>query len=291
MVSARSSRAGRSMNPAIVVVVLLVLVGSGLALTPPARAAAPNYPPLTGSVSGPNALGVNTASYYKLSATGGPAFGFNGTQIGNLTFHASLVATNTTGVSVTPTFGALTNGTYQVSLAVGNATQVVVLQVEFDSVYQQQNASLNVTYQIKVVHPYVLTGLIQAGNETVIAFPVQVLLDGQVVGSIAVPVLTPREEYNFTYDYIISGLSPGTTRSRSRSPRSTGRCTLPAGRFPTSTRSTFQDRRPATLCTTCLASWPWSGSYLYSSSWSARADAAGHVRRARFVMDSPGDSS
>lgn len=209
MVSARSSRAGRSMNPAIVVVVLLVLVGSGLALTPPARAAAPNYPPLTGSVSGPNALGVNTASYYKLSATGGPAFGFNGTQIGNLTFHASLVATNTTGVSVTPTFGALTNGTYQVSLAVGNATQVVVLQVEFDSVYQQQNASLNVTYQIKVVHPYVLTGLIQAGNETVIAFPVQVLLDGQVVGSIAVPVLTPREEYNFTYDYIISGLSPG----------------------------------------------------------------------------------
>jgi hypothetical protein len=197
------------MRLALVVVLVLVLVGSGLALAPPARAAAPNYPPLTGSVQGPTALGVNTAHFYKLVATGGPAFALNGTQIGNLTFHASVVASNTTGVSVSPTYGAVSNGSYEVSVAVGNVSQVVNLQVEYVSVYQTQNVTLNISYGIQVVHPYVLTGLIQAGGETVIAFSIQVSLDGQVVGALPIPALTPKEEYNFSFDYIVTGLSAG----------------------------------------------------------------------------------
>lgn len=194
---------------ALVLSLVIVIALAGLSSVPAARAAAPTYPPLTGSVIGPSAVGVNTARFYTLNATGGPAFALNGTQVGNLTFYATIVAGNLTGVSVSPTYGALTNGTYNVNVAVGNVSEVVELQVEYVSVYLTENVTLNVSYAIQVAYPYVVTGLIQAGNETVTAFNMQVTLDGTQVGSISIPVLTPREEYNFSFDYVTTGLSAG----------------------------------------------------------------------------------
>lgn len=208
MVAGRARTRSRT-GLVVVVLLALVLVGSGLALLPSARAS-PTYPPLTGSVSGPSTLGLNSAHYYILHATGGPAFALNGTQIGNLTFRASLAAINTTAVSLTPTFGAIVNGSYQVSLSVGNVSEAVTIQVEYSSVYQQLNVSLNVTYVVQVVQPYILSGLIQAGSESVLPFQIQVSLDGTPVGMISIPRLSPNQEYNFTYNYLTSGLSSGS---------------------------------------------------------------------------------
>ena len=213
MVTVARTRGRRSLPRRVWALALMLglLVGaSGLMVAPFVHAASGTYPPLTGSVNGPSALGINTAHYYRLDATGGPAFALNGTQVGNLTFYASLVAPNTSAPSLNPTFGAIVNGSYNVSLSAGNVSQVVDLQVEYVSIYHQLNVTLNVTYVVQVVHPYVVTGIIQAGNDTVLAFPIQVSLDGQVVSPpLEVPTLTPYEEYNFSYDYVTAGLSSG----------------------------------------------------------------------------------
>lgn len=205
----RDSRRIRASRLAVVLLLTLLLLGSALVLAPPARAAASSYPPLTGTISGPTALKVNSASYYLLNATGGPAFALNGTQIGNLSFRAAVSSANTTGVAVSPTVGALVRGEFNLSLAVGNVTQAVTLQVEYSSVYQNLNESINVTYVVSVVHPYLLTGVIVAGNETVLTFDLQVTLDGRTLAPLVIPVLTPREQYNFTYTYVVDGLSSG----------------------------------------------------------------------------------
>lgn len=202
-------RAPRRRQFAVVIALLFVVGSLGLASVPTSQAATPAYPPLTGTVIGPSLLGVNGSSLYRLNATGGPAFALNGTQIGILNFTVSVLAGNSTGVSVLPNVGALSHGSYNVSLSVGPAAQTVVLQVEYSSMYRHENVSINVTYAVQVVHPYILTGLLQAGNTTVAPFQIQVSLDGALLAPLSVPTLTPHQEYNFTYRAVVAGLSPG----------------------------------------------------------------------------------
>lgn len=202
-------RASTQRSLVVALLVLLLVSSAGLLTVAPARAASGNYPPLTGSVNGPTVLALNGTSRYFLNATGGPAYAPNGTLIGNLTFYASIVAGNTSGISVSPSFGAIPNASYPVVLSVNAVTQVVDLDVEYASVYRSENVSINITYQIHVTAPYVLTGEIQAGNQTVTDLSIQVSLDDVVVGSISIPTLTPKEDYNFTYDYVVVSLSSG----------------------------------------------------------------------------------
>ncbi len=167
-------------------------------------------PPLTGSVHGPTLVLPNATNVYTVNATGGPAVAANGTRVGNLTFYASLASANTTGVKVSPTFGGLTgNSSYSIFLTVGPVAQTVTLTVEFASVYQHQNVSINLTTVIQVVRPFQLTGEVVASATTVLPFSIQVALDGTIVGSVSVPTLTPHEFYNFTYQYLTAGLASG----------------------------------------------------------------------------------
>lgn len=194
---------------------LLLVVGGlgvlGIPLAhalPPAPAAA--NAPLTGTVDGPSVVGVNATADYLLNATGGPAYASNGTLVGNLTYYASVAASNTTGISVAPSFGAVPNDTnYTIYLTVGAVAEPMTLIVEYTSVYQTENVSLNVTVSINIVTPYVLTGEVVASNATVLPFSIAVYLDTVYVGSIPVPTLTPHQGYNFTFDYDTVGLSTG----------------------------------------------------------------------------------
>jgi hypothetical protein len=212
------SRGVRSIGLAFVAVLLLALasVGGLSGGTSAARSIVPSVQPaaagtLTGNISGPTVLATSGTQTYQINATGGPAFSANGTKVGNLTFYASVAAANTTGVAVSPDTGNLT-GTraFGVSLGVGATAETVTVTVLIASVYQKSNQSINLTYLIHVVTPYVLAAEIVNGPlATVLTFPVLIYLDGSVIASVTVPTLTPGGTYNLSYDYATLGLSPG----------------------------------------------------------------------------------
>ncbi|MEM0128834.1 MAG: hypothetical protein QXG65_01525 [Thermoplasmata archaeon] len=166
--------------------------------------------PLTGTVHGPTLLRLNASQPFVINATGGPAFAPNGTLVGNLTYHATIFGANTSGLSVNPNFGGLTGtSNYTFLVNVGPVPQTVTLIVEFSSVYQSQNQSINITTTLYVVRPYTVSGEVVAGTQTVLPFSIAVDLDGTPVGAIAIPTLLPHEGYNFTFDYLTRGLPPG----------------------------------------------------------------------------------
>ncbi len=166
---------------------------------------------IVGNITGPTVLAYNANQKYTINAAGGPAFAANGTQVGNLTYYASVIGTNVTGVSLDPTTSGFANGTpQQTLLMVGTLSQVLTIEVEITSVYQATNASLNLTYSVSVVQPYVLSlNLVSNSSATVLAFVLTVDLDGTPVGSLSVPTLTAKQAYTATFQYATTGLSPG----------------------------------------------------------------------------------
>lgn len=194
------------------VLVLLLLVGllatAGLA-TPGARAQSTT--PVTGSVTGPDVAALGATVSLVINGTGGPAFAANGTQVGNITYYASVAGLNTTGVQVLPASQAIVNRTGRsVDLTAGQTPEVLTITVMISSTYLHQNVSLNITKTVTVVRPYVLTAVIvNSAVTTVLSFKVQVFLDGDLVGNVTVPTLTPGDEYNLTFDYATLGLAIG----------------------------------------------------------------------------------
>ncbi len=176
-------------------------------LTPNASAATP----VTGNLSGPTVLGYNDKSYYTINGTGGPAFAANGTQVGNVSFYASVTGANTTGVSVTPSESGIVNRTpQQTLLTVGNVTEVITIVVEITSTYHGANESINLTYDVNVVQPYTLSmTLLSTTSSTILAFSLTIFLDGTPVGSISVPSLTGHETYVATFSYATLSLGAG----------------------------------------------------------------------------------
>lgn len=204
----REARAGAR---AAVVALGLFLVLSALVL--PAfsgLARASSYPPLTGGIHGPTTVGMSTNNTYDLSATGGPAVGFNGTQIGILSFSTTVLGTNTSSVQFLPTAGVLTNGSASLTLKTSNLTQTLTLTVEVTSGYHGDNLSTNFTYTVVVVQPFVVQAVIVVVSDIgTQPFNLTVLLDGQPVGVIRVPSLTARATYSASFSYVDTGLSPG----------------------------------------------------------------------------------
>ena len=195
-------------------VVALLLLSSVLALgLPGARAADPGVAstPVIGNITGPSVLAYNAHGKYTIDASGGPAFAANGTLIGNLTYYASVSGPNVTGVTVVPSSSGFVKGTAPPPLVtVTNISEVLTVQVEITSVYQTENVSLNLSYKVTVVQPYVLTlSIVSDSSSSVVAFFLTVALDGSPVGSISVPTLTPKQTYVATFKYATLGLSPG----------------------------------------------------------------------------------
>ncbi len=198
----------------LVVLALGAVVLGGIAL--PARgAAAPT--PVSGSVKGPTLLPTNTNASYTIYGAGGPAISAKNTFVGNLSYSVRLSANDLTGLSVTPSRAALgplilgpgANGT--TILTVGSVPEVVTMTVEISSVYFNQNESINLTYTITIVQPYVLVAhIVNVASTTVISFPVTIDLDGQPIGTVRVANMTPGSSFNLTYRYPTTGLSPGT---------------------------------------------------------------------------------
>jgi hypothetical protein len=214
MSGARPSRRARAGPLAPIAALLLVLAAVAVAIllpAAPARAAAVNYPTLTGHIEGPNIIGENLTATFPVFATGGPAFGFNGTQVGTLSFSASLTGTNTTGTNIVPTAGVFTNGEVNLSVKANNLTQTLVISVDVTSGHTgATNVSTNLTYRVQVVQPYTLAAtLVVASSFGTLPFDVTVLLDGSPVGSVAIPSLTAHASYALKFSYVNPSLGPG----------------------------------------------------------------------------------
>jgi|HubBroStandDraft_1064217.scaffolds.fasta_scaffold02634_3 hypothetical protein len=198
---------------ALLLVTLLVAASvaafapTGLTAAHPTPAAAP----VTGNITGKDVLALSGAAYYLINGTGGPAFAANGTQVGNFTYYASVAGTNTTGISITPSEGAIDNFTgVRAQLSVGAVAETLTIDVEFTSVYQTANVSTNVTYVVTVVQPYVLTlNLISQSTSTIEGFVLNVYLDGTPIGTLSIPTLTAHQSYTATFQYATLGLSSG----------------------------------------------------------------------------------
>ena len=203
----------RAVTIAAVVAVLLFAgcVAAGATGTAAAAAPAASSSPVTGNITGPTVLGYGANASYTIDASGGPAFAANGTQVGNLTYYVTLAATNTTGITVAPSHASFANGTATAPVVTaGDVTEVLTLEVEITSVYQSANVSLNFTYAVNIVQPYVLSlSLVCTSSVTVIGFPLTVDLDGAPVGVLHIPDLTSGQAYVATFDYATTGLSPG----------------------------------------------------------------------------------
>jgi hypothetical protein len=209
MTAVRGLRAvALALTTLLVAATFLALGGTGGASGHPAPAASS---PVTGNISGKTVLAYSAAAYYAINATGGPAFAANGTQVGNLTYYASVVGTNTTGVSITPSEGVFTNhSTLKPQLSVNAIAQTLTIVVEIASVYQTANVTTNLTYIVHVVQPYVLTlSLVSDYSGTILGFTLVVDLDGNPVGTISIPTLTAKEAYTATFQYATLGLAAG----------------------------------------------------------------------------------
>ena len=196
--------------PLVLVLVLGCVIGA-VGLLPGARAASSTGPPLSASVTGPNVMATSSTVHLTINASGGPAFTSNGTKIGNLTYYASVSASNLSGVAITPSTGAFTAGTNETPmLQAGASAEVVTVAVEVSSVYQKENVSKNLTFTITVVQPYVVSAtLVNTGSTTVLPFVVNVTLDGTRVGNVSIPSIAPNGRYNLSFQYATLGLASG----------------------------------------------------------------------------------
>jgi hypothetical protein len=202
---------------ALLAIALLLLVATSASLgaatvsaTSVAPAASP-FTPLSGNVSGPAVVAASTNASYFINATGGPAF-LNGEQVGNLTWSASVSGTNTTVVTVTPSSGTFHNGTpANTTVHMGPIYQTITLTVELESTNHTANDSMNLSYVIHIVQPYVLTMDLHVGSATgVTSFNITIFLDGNPIGKVQVRALAPNSNTTAEFVYATLGLSPGT---------------------------------------------------------------------------------
>ena len=206
------------MRPWILVAAAVLLLGSALgAGFAGAAAGAPAGPvlaassPVVGNLSGPTVVSTNTNQTFFINGTGGPAVSSGGTLVGNLTWLATIGGTNTTGVAVTPASGNLTPGTPSTTtVSVGTVVQTLTLTVEVSSTNASANVSANFSWVFHVVEPYTLTLHLETGKSAAVAaFNLTIFLDGTPVGSLAIPNLSPSENYTATFEYPTLGLSQG----------------------------------------------------------------------------------
>lgn len=203
---------------ALVLVVVLALLGSGLAIGAASGSArtggASNLSVSTTAVkanlSGPTVLGLGGTGVLRINASGGPAFATNGSLIGNLTYYTAVAGINTTGVLITPAQDLVTNGSANATVEANQVAQVLTISVMVSSTYLTQNESINLTWSFHVVQPYVVAATIVASSSaTVLSFDVDVALDGTIVGTVSVPEIVAGGSYDLSYSYISLGLSSG----------------------------------------------------------------------------------
>jgi len=199
---------------ALAVFMLLLVPGFLAAATlasAPARAASASSPPVTGSITGPTLVPINSTTQYHIAGWGGPGVAANGSLIGNVKYFSNPVGPNLTGVSISPpTANFTSNRSIAVNLVVATAAETLTLDIEVSSTYNGRNESTNFTYTVHVVVPYEISAtIVNPTSSTVSGFPVYITLDGSVIGEVNVSSLLAGAKYQLTFRYATLGLSSG----------------------------------------------------------------------------------
>ncbi|MCI4355542.1 MAG: hypothetical protein L3K18_00145 [Thermoplasmata archaeon] len=198
---------------ALAALLAVALLAGGALLTfaaVPLARATPSFGPLTGSIEGPVNVGQNGNATYTVNVSGGQAVASNGTQVGIYSYNASVAGPNTSSVLITPATGSIQGGTAQLTLKVGNITEVLTISVLVTSSYAKQQSTTNLSYSVNVVVPYRFAATLVVGSgSTVSPFSLNVLLDGQSVGSVSVGTLASGTRFPFSFSYVNPNLSPG----------------------------------------------------------------------------------
>ena len=179
---------------------------AGASVTPQAG------PPPVGNLTGPSLVATDWNASFFLNASGGPA-GTGSSFLGTIGWNATLSGSNTTGSSVTPGNGTITNITrlpVKLTVATGAIAEPMRLVVRVTSTLKTENATVNLTASFRIVVPYIVRATLVAGpHATVLPFNVTVALDGTVVGTVTVPRLAPNATYDLAFRYPSTGLSVG----------------------------------------------------------------------------------
>lgn len=204
----RRSRSGAGGAAALALVCLTFLL-SALPLNAGADSAA--YPPVTGSITGPTSVGELLKATYTIQANGGPAELTNGSQTGIYSYKAGFgPGVNTTAALITPAQGVLVNRTIQLQFQAPNLTETLTIYALVTSSGAGQNASQNFTISVQIVAPYrLLAVLTVTGPAGTLPFSLTVTLDGQPVGSVAIPTLSSGAHYPLNFAYVAQNLAPG----------------------------------------------------------------------------------
>ena len=204
--------------PARALLVLSVLLFAGLvpvglgAAAPPSPGSAPvsgASNPLTAHLTGPSVLALKGTGAFYMVAFNGTAVNTSG-LVGNYTFTTQLLGPNTTGAFVQPPSGAFATNNQTFTVGSISSTGTYTLAVSLTSHGPSGNETANFTKTFQVVTPYLLTATVyNPGNRTVTGASVEVLLDGNFLGSAGLTSLAPLTHATFTYNYTTLGLSPG----------------------------------------------------------------------------------
>ena len=205
----------RLLGPLAAALAVVAVLGLLVPLVPGAAAApsaAPVTTPLVGNVSGPSVLPTSSNGTFYLNVSGGPAV-LAGDFVGAINWTANLSGPNTTGVSVSPKNGSVTNSTTQpvaLVLSTGASTETVTLTVKATSTLAKQNATANFSATFRIVPAYTVRATLVAGpNSGILPFNVTVALDGKVVTTLTIPALSPGTPYGIVYRYPSTGLGSG----------------------------------------------------------------------------------
>jgi hypothetical protein len=186
-----------------------LLAALALGLSPPAAASGSGIA-VTGNLSGPTTVGESLTDNYTLTAAGGPAEAPNGTTIGGYTYNASLSGVNTTGATISPSIGTLTNGSAVLAFKAPDLVETVTIEVVVTSSLHGTNVTNTVTLPVSVVQPFVVNAtLVAAKGVSVGPFALTVTLDGSAVGSVHVPTILAGSSYQVVFKYVDTGLAPG----------------------------------------------------------------------------------
>jgi hypothetical protein len=201
--------------PLALLLALLLLAAGTLAVLGAVGSASASsgtpYPPLSGTVSGPQYLGVGLKGTYVVHATGGPAEAPNTTIVGVYSYNATLSGPNIQGGFVTPTSGIFVNGTGNLTLmAPANASQTVTISILLRSGLNGLNISDNLSYSITILMPFnVSATLVVASGASVGPLDLTITLDGTPVGTVKVPTLSGGTTYPVSFQYVDANITPG----------------------------------------------------------------------------------
>jgi len=168
--------------------------------------------PIFGTVTGPNALAPSQVSAYNLTINGGPTGAVRYTVRWHLT-GANVAGGLPNAANPTTTSGNRTSFTLNITAPSGEGAVSLVVQIASlaGSTYENTTAEK----AISIITPIVLSATFRNdGTTAAVNVTVRFYVDGALAGTRKIARLNPGAQVTETFNYLPSGLQPGTHQVR-----------------------------------------------------------------------------